>query len=288
MIDFHTHIFPEAIAPRTIAVLQEKCQGPAYTNGMVSGLAASMEASQIAVSVVLPVVTKPSQFASVNQFAAELNQTYGSNVCSTKLISFGGIHPDCENYKKCLKDIKELGLKGIKLHPDYQGTFINDVKYMRIIEYASELDLVVVTHSGYDVGYPDEVHCPPKLVREVIDKVQPKKLVLAHMGGMTRNDGSISWDEVEEYLVGKEVWLDTAYVLPLIPPETFRRIVRSHGASKILFASDSPWREQKQCVDLMANMKLSGEEWQMIMEENAKRLLGFPLTEDEIRTGSKN
>lgn len=271
LIDFHTHIFPDAIAPKTIPMLAEKCQGPAHTNGMAVGLVDSMDKAGITTSIVLPVVTKPSQFDSINRFAAEINEKYGPD----RLLSFGGIHPDCEDYKGCLNKIKELGLKGIKLHPDYQGTFINDLKYMRIIEYASELDLIIITHAGFDVGIPEPMHCPPKFAREVIDKVQPKKFVLAHMGGMAAKGDLSRWDEVEEYLVGQNVWLDTAYVLPVMPQDAFERIVKNHGADKILFATDSPWQDQKKCVNLIKNLNFTEEELQLIFEQNARQLLGF-------------
>ena len=36
--------------------------------------------------------------------------------------------------------------------------------------------------------------------------VKPEKLVLAHMGGLN------FWDDVEKYLVGENVYFDTAYV----------------------------------------------------------------------------
>ena len=39
---------------------------------------------------------------------------------------------------------------------------IDDVRYMNIIEYASELGLVVITHAGVDIGLPEPVYCPPE------------------------------------------------------------------------------------------------------------------------------
>ena len=75
--------------------------------------------------VVLPVVTRPGQFDSVNAFAAQLCEREG-------LISFGGIHPDDETPEEHIGKICELGLRGIKIHPDYQGVFIDDERYIRI------------------------------------------------------------------------------------------------------------------------------------------------------------
>ena len=115
VIDFHTHIFPDKIAAKSIAHLEEASGIMAATDGTLQGLLNSMEKNNVDLSVILPVVTKPSQFETVNQFAAEVNRKYNG-----KLISFGGIHPDSEDYKAELDKIKELGLIGIMLHPDYQ------------------------------------------------------------------------------------------------------------------------------------------------------------------------
>lgn len=259
MIDFHTHIFPEKIADKTLAFLQSRCHTEPFTNGMADGLLESTKEAGLDCSIILPVVTKPSQFHSINEFALRFQEG--------KLISFGGIHPDSSDYKAELKQIKEYGFKGIKLHPDYQEVFIDDIRYKRIISYASELDLIISVHAGFDPGYPDCTHCTPKRTCDMIEEVRPGKLVLAHMGGFKR------WDEVEEYLVGKDVWFDTAVVFGTIKEEQFIRIVRNHGAHKILFATDSPWAGQKEFVEYFMNLPLTEEEKQMILHNNAEQLL---------------
>lgn len=266
IIDFHTHIFPEKIATPTLDFLESRCHTKPSTNGMINGLSQSTVAAGIDISVALPVVTNPKQFKSINQFAQRINAT---NIYDSHVISFGGIHPDSENYKEDLKYIKSMGMKGIKLHPDYQGVYIDDIRYKHIIDYASELDLIVSVHAGFDPGYPDCVHCTPKRAHNVIHEVQPKNLVLAHLGGFER------WNEVEEYLVGERVYLDTAVIFPRIPQEQFLRIVKSHGAQKILFATDSPWAAQNQFVDILKEMPLSNTEKKDILGRNAEKLLNL-------------
>lgn len=263
MIDFHTHIFPDKIVEGTLQFLSERCQTKPFTNGTASGLKESAKEAGLSLSVALPVVTKPSQFESVNRFASQFRADDG-------ILSFGGIHPDGVDYKRELLQLKEMGFQGVKLHPDYQDTFFNDIKYKRIISFASELDLIVSVHAGFDPGYPNLVHCTPKMAREVIDEVKPAKLVLAHMGGFLR------WDEVEEELVGRDVWFDTAVVFGRISDGQFIRICRNHGVDKILFATDSPWSGQKESVTYFSGMDLTEEEKRLILTENAKKLLTLP------------
>ncbi|MCI7180874.1 MAG: amidohydrolase family protein [Schaedlerella sp.] len=259
MIDFHTHLFPDRIAEKTMKLLRKQCRMDTYTDGTAACLSQSTEKAGLELSVILPVVMKPAQFQSVNEFAVQFR---GGN-----LLSFGGIHPDSNDYKGELRQLKDMGFKGIKLHPDDQNTMFNDIRYKRIISYASELDFIISVHAGYDPRYPDCTHCVPSRAREVINEVKPPKMILAHMGGFRY------WDEVEKELVGLDVFLDTAVVFGTIPDEQFIRICRNHGTDRILFASDSPWLDQEMSVKYLMRLDLTDEEKDLIFTKNAQKLL---------------
>lgn len=264
ILDFHTHVFPDAMAEKTVRKMELEGNVKAYTKGTLSELKSSMKENGIDISIVLPVVTKPSQFDTINQYAAQINEKEG-------ILSFGGIHPDNEDYLEKLQHIKQLGLKGIKLHPDYQATFVDDPRMVNIIRCAVELDLIVILHAGLDIGLPDPIHCPPKRTANMLDQLDTKKakIVLAHTGGYDQ------WDEVEEYLVGKNVWLDTSYSMNKLSKEQFIRIVRNHGVNRIVFATDSPWAGQKETADWISGMELTQEELERIFWRNGAELLGI-------------
>lgn len=264
IIDFHTHIFPDKIAAKSIEALSKVSGVTAATDGTLNGLLASMDKSGVDLSVILPVVTKPSQFETINTFAKSVNEQYAG-----RLLSFGGIHPDCEDYKAKLDFIKELGLPGIKLHPDYQGVMIDDVRYMNIIEYAGELGLITLVHAGIDIGLPEPVHCPPDKMRKVLDTVKPEKVVLAHMGGWKQ------WEEVYEYLAGEKVWLDTAFTFDYIEPDMLMKILNKHDKDKILFATDSPWSDARRDIQTVRNLPIEPDTIADILSKNAEKLLNL-------------
>lgn len=269
IIDFHTHIFPEKIAGKVIPQLASIINLPPSMDGTLGGLRVSMENADIDVSVILPVVTAPQQFDSIVKFASYINENY-SEVPGPKLISFAGIHPDCDDYKEKLKLIAREGFKGIKLHPNYQGKHFDDISYMRIIYTASELGLAVLTHAGYDPVTPDETFCSPDMILHVMEETAPPKLILAHLGN------NENYDEVLQKICGRNVYLDTAYSLMHISDETFIRIVHAHGADKILFATDAPWTSQRESVEKFHSLTgLSEEEKQRILNKNASHLLGL-------------
>ena len=272
IIDFHTHIFPDKIAEKTIKELAAIAGVKASADGTLKGLLDSMEMSGIETSVIMPVCTKPEQFENINNFAKKINDTYQG-----KILSFGGIHPDCENPKEKLKYIKELGIPGIKIHPDYQRVMIDDIRFMRIMEYANELGLIILTHAGIDIGLPEPVHCPPDKMRKVLDAIKPQKMVLAHLGGWKQ------WDEVYEYLAGENVYLDTAFIFGVqdnsaenreyIRKEIFLKIIQKHGADKILFATDSPWSNPRKGIEYIRNLSINENDKKWILGKNATKLL---------------
>ena len=278
IIDFHTHVFPEKIAERAIAALEANANSRAHIKATIPSLINSMERSGIDISVVLQVVTNPRQTETINRTSVEINEKYAD--CG--LIAFGGIHPDDENYRDTLKFIASNGLKGIKVHPVYQKVDFDDIRFLRILDCATELGLITVTHAGLDIGVEGSEADPEKL-RHAIDTVHPKKLVLAHLGGWNQ------WDKVSEYIAGQDVYLDTAFSIgrPYLPlegkepyphpdlcsKEMLEKLIRLHGEDKILFATDSPWSNQRDEVFKIREMNLPGETEEKIFCKNAMKLL---------------
>lgn len=279
IVDFHTHTYPDKIASKTLELLVSRSKTKPATDGTLAGLQRSMAKGGVDISIVLPVVTAPHQVDKINMTASAVTAQFTGR----GVWSFGGIHPDNDNYKEILNRIKSEGLKGIKLHPDYQETFFNDIKYKRIISYATELGLIVVVHAGVDIGLPSVTHCTPDMVCEVLDEVKPERLVMAHMGGWNL------WDEVIEKLCGRNLYMDTAFSYgsiswlagaeqrwKLASQETFLKIVEKHGADRILFGTDSPWTEQKKAVKDIQALPLPEDDIRKILGGNALNLLGLP------------
>lgn len=268
IIDFHTHIFPDKIAQKTIDLLAQKANVSPSTNGSTAGLLQAMERGGADIAVNLPVLTNPLQFESVNRFAKETNERFAG--ADRQIISFAGIHPACEDIEGKMTWIRENGFRGVKLHPDYQETFITDAGYVRIMECARDLDLIVVTHAGVDAGYSGcPVRCAPSLAKELIQKVPYSKFVLAHYGG------NELFGEVYDLLCDEDVYFDTSYVLRYIGEETFKKILSRHGEDRILFGSDTPWSDIRKDVEIIQSFALNQQTEEKIFCGNAKKLLGI-------------
>lgn len=265
VIDFHTHIFPDKIASHAIEVLKDGirrisgCEGVNYTDATYDGLLQSMEECGVDTSVVLPIVTNPLRPQSINDFAEKIR--------SGRVISFGGIHPLEENASRAVYELKERGFAGFKLHPEFQGVYIDSEESIAVLKAAEDAELLVVLHSGKDIGIAPPVHCTPQRLKNVLKYVSGKNIIAAHMGAWEM------WDEVEEYLIGSPIMLDTAFVKDYIGDERFYEMVRRHGEDKILFGSDSPWERPSDTLEFIARQGFEKEIFDMIMYKNAKRLL---------------
>jgi predicted TIM-barrel fold metal-dependent hydrolase len=113
------------------------------------------------------------------------------------------------------------------------------------------------------------VKCTPERVKNVIRKVNHKKLVLAHFGA------NEMCPQVYDELCGEDVYFDTAYVLRFTSKEDFRKIVKKHGEDKILFATDSPWSSIKNDADILKYFSLDKNVEEKIFYKNAEKLLGI-------------
>ncbi|ABN53786.1 MAG TPA: amidohydrolase [Hungateiclostridium thermocellum] len=261
IIDFHVHCFPDKLAPRAVSQLAANAGIPPRVDGTINGLKESMKRAGISKSVVLSIATKPTQTENINNWSAEIQDE--------EIIAFGSIHPDYENWKAELFRIKNMGLKGIKFHPDYQKFFVDDKKMFPIYETAFGLGLIVVFHAGVDIGLPAPYHATPERLEKIVRTFPRCKVVAAHMGGFSL------WDDVERFLVGTDIYLDTSYSLDFMDGEQAKRIIRNHDVKKILFATDSPWADQKEAISKLKSLNLDKETEDAILGLNAKALLGL-------------
>ena len=260
IIDFHTHAFSEKIVEKAMGNLTATSGIMPYTDGTVNGLLEIMNNSGVDKSVVLPIATKPSQQKIVNSWAKE--------IMSDKIYAFGSVHPDAEDALEELDRIKESGLYGVKLHPDYQGFFFDDPRAYPVYERCADLGLIVVIHAGSDPVSPGVIHADPQAIARVLDRFPRLILVAAHFGGTD------CWDDVLRHLVGKQVYLDTALSAGNIPADTARQIIRAHGAHRILFGSDCPWHSSAMDAEFIRSLGLSEQEEEQIFYQNACALLG--------------
>lgn len=255
IIDFHNHIFPEKIAEKAVANLVDFYDLHVACKGTPEDLQEDLERAGVHTAVALATATRADQVRGINRWLGSL--------ISEKLVGFGALHPDCEDLDKEISEIERLGLRGVKLHPDFQEVSIRE---MYPIFERIEGRLPVLVHMGdFRTDFSS-----PKLLAEALDTFPRLTVTGAHMGGWSE------WEEAFRHLYGREnLYLDTSSTLPFLEDEIVVQYIRAHGAERVLFGTDYPmWRHDEELARFMA-LSLTREERERILYQNAADLLGL-------------
>ncbi len=259
IIDFHTHAFPDEMAKQTMAALSHAGKITPQTSGTIGALTSSMDSAGIEVSVICTIATKPSHFDNIF--------TWLQKIRSEKLIPLPSIHPDDPKWLQHLHQVFDAGFPGLKMHPYYQQFALDEKRLFPLYEELNELGLVLMLHCGHDFAYPPSRRASPDKI-EFLHRTFPKiQLIATHMGGWNM------WNEVEETLIGKEIYLDTSFSLGTMVHEQAGRMIANHSAEHLLFGSDAPWDAQANALEEVKKMGLCRKLEKKILSDNAKQLL---------------
>jgi uncharacterized protein len=263
IIDFHTHIFPDKIARQAITALAEDSgEYVPRTDGTLKGLLASMDHAGISASVVANIATRPTQMIPIFDFCRHL-----AGPRTTPLIS---VHPDntMNEVSALFTRAADEGIKGVKLHPMYQGFFIDERKMYPLYQLMEHFGFFVVFHTGYDIAFPGNTQADVERVRSVANQFRELTIVTTHVGGWRQ------WDRAG--ILGKceNVYTETSMTLTELSDEAFIKVLAEFDEDRVLFGSDSPWTDQKEMLDRTLKLDLPERKKEKLLELNARKILG--------------
>lgn len=259
IIDTHAHIYPDKIAPKASKSIEDFYDLAVENNGTVARLLELGERAKIDRFIVHSVATTPAQVQSINNFIiGEVNAH------QDKFIGFATLHPDYEDIEGEIQRVIDSGLKGIKLHPDFQKYNIDDEKACRMYE-AAEGRLTILFHMG---DKRTEFSKPERLAR-IIEKYPKLEVIGAHFAGFTE------WDHAASVLGGSGIYVDSSSSFAFMAPEHARELIDAFGADRVLFASDYPMWSPEDELERLSRIQLTEEERELILHGNAQRLIGM-------------
>lgn len=260
-IDSHCHIYPEKIAAKAVAGTDNFYDTKSVGAGTVADLTERGGKAGIDHFIVQSVATTPKQVQSINNFIAlEVNNN------PEKLTGLGTLHPDSEDIKADVEHLLELGLKGVKLHPDIQVFKIDDYRCLKIYEICEEKGLPVLMHTGdnrYDYSNPNRL-------LPVLDIYKNLTVIGAHFGGWS------IWEEACQKYGGKpNFYVDCSSSFSFIDKETAKRLIKGYGADRVLFATDYPMWDPKNEIDYFLSLGLDETQKKNILNINAKKVFNL-------------
>lgn len=256
IIDFHTHVYPKAIAQKATQSICDFYELGTDLVGTPEVLLERGKEAGISEFVLLPVAVKPERVRSINQFivqqVAEHKEFYG----------FGTLHADMDNMNEEIDYMESVGLKGIKIHPDFQKFPIDDERLFPVYDRIQG-SLPIIFHCG---DYRYDFSSPERLAR--ILKEFPKLTVIAaHLGGWS------VYEEAFELLKNQNCYFDISSSMSFISTEQMNKYVHGYGTEKLVFGSDFPLGDPVKEIEYFEKLDLTPYEREQIAFRNAEVIL---------------
>ena len=262
-IDIHTHAFHPKIAHKAVDHLNSFYSITCSGDGTIANLLERESEAGLEKCVVLCAATAPAQVIPANNYAISLQKEHPDQV-----IAFGTVHPGYDNWESELARIKAAGIRGIKLHPDFQSFWLDDPRLLPIFE-AAQKDFVFEIHIGDRTSPEKNPSCPYKLA-SILRQFPGIRVIAAHFGGYRM------WSHALEVFSDnrfENLWFDTSSTTPFATPELAHKLLNTFPRERILFGTDWPLYDPVEELQRLQTLGgLSDSEMEIIMS-NASTLL---------------
>lgn len=262
LIDFHTHIYPDAIAEKATKSIEDFYSMEAENVGTADRLLEQSALAGVSLNVVLPVAIKPSGVAHINDFAAKMQTEH------KEFLSFGTIHAETENIEEESERIYRLGLHGVKIHPDTQLFNIDDERLFPMYDYMQGR-MIFIAHTGdprYSFSHPERL-------RRVMKEFPRLVCIGAHFGGWSMADEGVKYlSDMENCYVD----ISSSFCCGM-SIEKGSELVSVFGEDRVLFASDFPLGSPVIERENLMKFNVSDDIKEKIAYKNAEKLLGIRL-----------
>ncbi len=260
VIDMHAHIFPPKIADAAVRGISAfYYERPMLHGGRAEDLLASGQAAGVSRYLVFSVATAPGQVRHINDFILETCAAH------PEFIGAGAMHPDFDDYQAELDRIYAAGLRGVKMHADFQKFNMDDPAVFPIYQAISERNMFLIAHAG-DFRYE---YSRPRRIAAVAKAFPQLRLIAAHFGGWMR------WTEARETLNLPNVYLDSSSTACFIGNEIVQKALRHFDPKHIFFGTDFPMWDHGEELARLEELGLPEETLEDIRWRNAAEFLAL-------------
>ena len=259
-IDFHCHVYPDAIAAKAADNVRQFYDGLGNDaiDGSVQTLLDRGTRAGVEKFVLLPVAVRPSRTRHINDFIL------GEVAKQPRFFGYGTIHAGMENITGEVRYIMDKGLRGLKMHPDYQLFSIDDPRLFPVYEMIGE-KLPVIFHMGdqrYDYSHPARL-------RKVLDLFPRLQVIAAHFGAYSM------YEEASQLLHDKDCFFDVSSSLMFMEEGVAERYINRHGADRFVYGSDFPMWDPVTEMERFLRLKLTDDQKEQIAHITAEGILGI-------------
>ena len=257
IIDIHTHIYPQPVAQKAAHAIEDFYElDGAGMNGTVEMLRSRGKEAGISQFVVLPVAVLPDKTRHINDFILEQTAEYED------FIGFGTIHAAQPDVAGEAEYILSKGLRGVKMHPDFQRFNIDDPRLFPAYETISG-KIPAIFHMGdprYDFSQPARL-------RKVLEQFPKLDVIAAHFGGYRL------YEEAYRQLKDKNCIFDISSSLMFMEEGIAEKYINLYGAERMAYGTDYPLWDPVQEVKTFLKLKLTDDQLEQIAWKTAASFL---------------
>ena len=231
IIDAHTHVHPEKSG------FGDKC------DASLDNLIRRLDESKVDKAVILPIAPMVS-----NAFIGQCCSEYPN-----KLIGFASVNPldGFQIIEKLEEDVYNYKLKGLKLHPRWQGFSYNDYfKVFRLVQKASQLNIPVL-FDAFPYGSSALTNNILLLINDLAVDLPEAKIIIAHMGGYKLFDALMIAKS------NNNIFLDISFTPLYFKDSSIEKdvffAIKKLGSNRCIYGSDHPQ------IDLAESLNLARE-----------------------------
>jgi len=257
IIDFHVHIYPEKIAERAVKSVGDFYNLEMSETGTSQKIISDNKKIGVTASVVHSVAVTASRVTAINDYILSECEAH------KEFYGFGTMHAGFDNKIEETQRFLNMGLRGVKIHPDTQLFNMDDERMFELYDYLQQTKTPILIHTGdyrYDYSHPCRL-------KNILKQFPDLIAIGAHFGGWSVFDLAL------EYLKDEKCYLDTSSSFPMIGLKRAKELIRIYGADRIVYGTDFPmWDPEKSLNDFM-ELNLTEDENKLILCGNAKKIL---------------
>ena len=258
IIDAHAHVWPDRIAELALSA-NRLPDLVARGDGTVDGLTTDMARSGVSMSCCLGIANEARHVERVNEFVAglEAENRYG----------VGTVHVDLSTEEN-LASLRRHQVRAVKIHPLFQNFALDDPRLWEVFEAFGD-EFAVIAHVGAGGSALANSLSSPAMIRDIAKQFPALRLVACHFGGYRL------LDDAEELLSGADVVLETSWPpgLSTLRPDRVRRLIRNHGAERVVFGSDWPMTSPAEELAAIDALGLTDDETKSVLGGTLARVL---------------
>lgn len=261
IFDTHVHIYPDKIAEKASDTIGKFYDINMTSNGTIGNLNAICNKSHIDKCLVHSVATTHEQVVKINDF---IIGSVKEN--PDRFVGFCTLHPsmDVNETEAEIERIIAAGLKGVKLHPDFQKFNIDDKHAMEMYEIIDGR-IPILFHVG-DNRYS---FSSPERLRKAAKRFPRQIMIGAHLGGYRQ------WEMGAKCLADlPNVYVDESSSLPFLTPEKAKEYITAFGTDKVFFGTDYPMWDAKSELERFDRLDFGDDDREKILYKNISSLLG--------------